>query len=662
MFEEYLPAGLINPDLTVSEIAAKIAEDFPLGLQTVGEALITPIIGMMRLIMGVATGDRDCNAVTATPYVFTKIVLGFVTKWFGDGLDKPMYRTSRTLDFLCPDMIPGQPEINSLRARGIIDDQLWSCWTRANNNLEKPQKTILDGMENIPTPLEIVMLKNRDAVTGNFYDQMMQLNAVRKASTRGMYETLAMFVPGPSDLVRFMVRDVFDKSVVDKYQYDQGFREKFSGKARDWAKAQGMDEDQFLYFWRAHWQLPSAGQGFTMYHRLRPDRVADEVVTTREDIRKLLEVGDMPKYWVDRMIEISRPLLRLIDLRKAFYFGVISAAELGQQQQDRGLSARDAGIIVGTQLIARVDFWKGRRWYKGWVAGTMTFAQVVEESEKEGVTLLDLAELRDYVLIERKQATLKVCIAALRKRYEIGDIVQGGAIGLLLTTGVDLDFATELVGRWNCEIQAKGKVIAAGELCSWVEQGLISIPEYRQRLIFLGYTSADADRVAAVCSAKINARIAAMQEKLRKERLAAQKKAEADRAKAILAGQRVEEKRHKGRIALELVEEKAHIKWMKAAAQIADTAKADIDEVRRYVADRVNELADQRGWSLTGAADMVAEVASEIVKYKVIDYQAAFANAWAALPRRDIFDEARGPKMTTPSHPDLPDLAKPIGK
>ena len=88
----------------------------------------------------------------------------------------------------------------------------------------------------------------------------------------------------------------------------------------------------------------------------------------------------------------------------------------------------------------------------------------------------------------------------------------------LLRMGLDTDWVASTVQLLQCELASKGKTVGAAELCSWVEQGILSADEFATRLLRIGYSPADASRVVKSCSNKIATKQAAKILKAQKEK------------------------------------------------------------------------------------------------------------------------------------------------
>jgi hypothetical protein len=596
-----------------------------------------------KLAAGLLQGAGTCDATNVAPVALLHGLLGFAGKWLGSATDKPEYRTARWMDYLCPDLIPSQSEVDMLYATTRISIDQWTCWTRANNNQPETREQIIAAMDVRPSPMEVVQLRNRGYYSDEDALKILNQQGVTSGWALGGYRELARFVPGPSDLVTFMVRDVFDPIVVQNYNLDYEFADKFQGQALAWAKSQGMDADTFKYYWRSHWKLPSSEQAFEMYHRLRPETYGPDVGFTRDDLSKMLAINDVAPAFIDRYIEISRPLMRLVDMRNSYNVGVVNRDQVVSYIQDRGMDIDDANTVAKYWTIKRWDFLKGRKWYKNWVTGSITDAMGAASAVAEGCTAEDVQYLASQANEERHQNVSKVCTNAVHKRYLIGDVSAAQSVAALQTLGHDIASAITIQTGWACELSSRGKVIGASELCQYVEQGLITIPEYTTRLRALGYSELDASRVAAICGGKIQTKLNALQAKLdataarvasanakavaQAKRAAdvaagkAQKELDAFKAKKIRLADKVAATKKKLQQSAERDSQKVWADLAAAADVVAQYAEEDISGVLDHLEGTFGQLVDGHGMSFVGAANLIKVWAKNIKDQKSEDWK-----------------------------------------
>ncbi|GAJ06864.1 unnamed protein product, partial [marine sediment metagenome] len=108
-------------------------------------------------------------------------------------------------------------------------------------------------------------------------------------------QKLTVVMPTPTDLVRFGVREVFSPEIAKKFrQYED-----FPKDIMKWADQIGMTQELMEMYWASHWDLPSPGQGFDMYHRR---------IISYEELGVLLRAKDVMPFWRDKLIQISHRL------------------------------------------------------------------------------------------------------------------------------------------------------------------------------------------------------------------------------------------------------------------------------------------------------------------------------------------------------------------
>jgi hypothetical protein len=87
----------------------------------------------------------------------------------------------------------------------------------------------------------------------------------------------------------------------------------------------------------------------------------------------------------------------------------------------------------------------------------------------------------------------------------------------LVGFGIDLNNANSIIQLWKQELAAKYKAPTVSMLCEWWTRGLITLPDYLQRVRNIGYSQEDAMRIVQVCGMKQNDRLKKEFEKAQKD-------------------------------------------------------------------------------------------------------------------------------------------------
>jgi hypothetical protein len=161
-----------------------------------------------------------------------------------------------------------------------------------------------------------------------------------------LWKKLKGLIPGPSDLVRFALREAWRDDVASKYGYDQGMVTQFT----EWMEKQGYGPEWSQAYWRSHWEIPPTGMGFDMLHR---------GIINEAELVDLLKVNDLAPGWIDHVMQLARPLPGRIDRRWAFQEGEITEAELKQLYLWDGYDEKWADILANTVIKRSVSDAKG---------------------------------------------------------------------------------------------------------------------------------------------------------------------------------------------------------------------------------------------------------------------------------------------------------------
>jgi len=345
-------------------------------------------------------------------------------------------------------------------------------------------------------------------------------------------------IPGPSDLVRFSVRHVWEPDLLAALGYDK----EFPGAVIDvWHAMKGLDYPLFTggqftdqldkvggegyaaklaakyalegvseptwakAYWWSHWVLPSPGQGYEMMFRLRPDRDPKydppEAVGQNfafKDLELLLRANDYPKKFRPLLAAIAHrmPGVRFIrDFRKQGVYDFRAVLEWalrwGYSEQD----ALDIASDIERNVLATEE-------KKTSCRGCATCDQAFEVGilsrddlagcyvgyglpEADAGKMADLADLKLRVKRHRELVT------NLRKRFLKGTLASQDVRNLMQGAGIVQGRIDAYLADWQLEFEAGRKEISAAQAIKYACQGIVSEADLVTRLTNLGYPPDD---------------------------------------------------------------------------------------------------------------------------------------------------------------------------
>ena len=498
--------------------------DIANGLTNFVDSLVEPIDTLVGLI-GTITG---CQVGPAVKVMTTKSLLLALEKWTGIGLPKAHEAFDYTIDMVCPTQIPSVAETDHMFLTDQISKDVWECWVRANNTISKHHEKVVRAQRAQLSSLDVLKLWLRNDIDRDQAKAKLRGMGWIDNSEVDLLFKLAWETPTPSDLIPFVVRDVFDPQVVREFGLMDSYERKVGGDARKLFRAAGLNEDIVKLHWAAHWRFPSNTQLYTMYHRLRnrkggtgvfrqvdeqgrrlktPVEIQySEVAVTETEILHALAVNDVLPFWASRLLAISRPPLTRVDVRRAYDINSITLEEVEEAFRDLGYSEANVQRLTKftDDLKKRGDL---RRFARLTPATVTRLYRDRTLSRDEASRLLSavlfspsqIASALEQSDLQAGAIARKKCLAAVRKRFMLGDIEQRQLFDRLRDIGLDNTQANVTAKEWACEIRYKAKEASASQLCVWFKDGLISTEQYLVRLMRIGYTPEDAERIATVC-------------------------------------------------------------------------------------------------------------------------------------------------------------------
>lgn len=465
----------------------------------------------------------SCGRFADVPTQTMAIIGGLLEKYLGSEAGRNFRNYSLTANALCPQEMPSPDSASRAFLSGELSESEWACWVASQNFIPENLKRVVHGDRRRIDAAELTILYRRGKIDKDTWDREMRGLGVLEESDKNRFNDLVQAFPGFDDLMRLMVRDVFNKKVVEDYGYDLGFGDNYAGKAKEYGKAIGVPDDLAREFWRAHWLIPSNTQLFEMLHRLRPGHVPPNLAVTVDDIKRTLQINDMLPFWAERLAAVSyRPLTRT-DVQRAFQLGAIDRQAVKANYQDEGYDEANAEVLTRFTVLQ-----KQRRDMRS--AGLPTPREAVNSFSRCEISQGELESLLGGVLFEPQQVQLAVQgakikrtqwirrqkIALTKKAYLNGVIDQPAARDELASLGLMPLEVDTLFGTWLREWAKREKAIPASQLCKLREQGLVTADEQLKRLVRLGYSVEDANAIAGSCEKDMSQRaIAALNRELK---------------------------------------------------------------------------------------------------------------------------------------------------
>jgi hypothetical protein len=444
--------------------------------------------------------SNPCIGGANVALITMRAVVNFVSVFVGDSLSQVKVPLTQHSNFLCPVGMPDYGAATQAWLTNAISEETRNCWTRACGMRDDLWSICAEAQRSRLGPDQLVRLLYRGELTpAEFAARVRELGYIRESDPVELAE-LGRQIPGPADLVRFMLRDVADPQIVERFGLDASFADKFQGNLVKQARAQGLDPETMRDYWRAHWSIPSPTQLYEMFHRLRGLEPGDPLRVSLEDVRAALEQADILPFWIDKLLEVSFRPLRLVDTRRAYFQGSIDRQEVRRVYQATGYSDRDAEILTRFQGREKVDAFIRGPWGKKYLLGAVSGQQLQRKAIAQGFTGEEMVYIRDG-LVELLEAQRKAkCTGNIRRRQLRGELDKISAATELQNLGLDGDQAIQLAETWACEKATRGKEFQGSQLCKLYAEGLIDGPEFVRRLEKAGWERDDAVRLYTLCS------------------------------------------------------------------------------------------------------------------------------------------------------------------
>lgn len=388
-----------------------------------------------------------------------------------------------------------EPTLFELRRRELISDRDYNRYLESYGYDKTDQKRVSALYQRLPDQFQLRQMHFRGIIRKPEYlDWLAKLGFNEKDADR--IEQTDWFLPGPADLMRFGVREVFTPAIARRFgqyeQYPQGITE--------WAKKIGITEEIAEMYWAAHWNLPAVGQMFDMFHR---------GIITRADLRMGVRAQDVMPFWQPKVIELSYRLIPRRTLPRLSRQGLITFTglvgrfkKLGYKPADSTIMARSAELaaVEEEKALTRTDIVNAIRY--GWY--TVEKARGALEALQYTTNAIDfyIADgLRRKALQDARGAAEGITeITSEAVDLTASEIIRGFAGGM-----IDRSRAESLLGELGLADSAiefkltlaelrrirQNKEHAAKQYKKLFEKHLLTPVDLQNRLMTAGYTAAE---------------------------------------------------------------------------------------------------------------------------------------------------------------------------
>ena len=291
-------------------------------------------------------------------------------------------------------------------------------------------------------------------------------------------------IPSPGELVQLAVREAFDDGVASQFGYDEAF----PTEAAEWAEKQGLSADWMKKIWRSHWALPSVGQGFEMFQRLRPGTTDNPM--SEDDLALLLRALDIPSFWRGRLTEIAYNPLTSVDVRRMYATGTLDADGVYQNYLDFGYSPKNAQLMTDFTIKYETGAEKdvGRTAIiKGFKKGLFSESEAVGSLRSIGYNDQAAGFYVAIAKMELVEGQIDAELKFIKTLYLANEIGESEIYDHLGPLDMPTEQVQKLVNSWAVEKRRKVRLPTETELENFYKLGMIEQADYRQGLVDKNY-------------------------------------------------------------------------------------------------------------------------------------------------------------------------------
>jgi len=305
---------------------------------------------------------------------------------------------------------------------------------------------------------------------------------------------LSYAYPSPTDFIRFAVRDVFTKDA----KTQEALSAEFPEDIVPYAEKAGMRKDVLMWYWMAHWELPSPTQVFEMLHRLHPDVLKvrkkayeelglkeENLKTDLDTVKFYLKQADYDKRWRERLLAISYNPLTRVDLRRIYELGLIGDDELLARLMEVGYTKKDAELMVEFYKTFRQE--EARTFAKTEIKYLLYYGIINETEakvmlERLGYTEDDAKTMIELWKVKLAEKDMRETQKYVRDAYALGEITREEAERILKEAGLSEEVIAVVLDKEDKRRLKSVKGPSPTTVVKWLKLGVITEEKAREIL------------------------------------------------------------------------------------------------------------------------------------------------------------------------------------
>jgi hypothetical protein len=339
---------------------------------------------------------------------------------------------------------------------------------------------------------------------------------------------LTKVIPGYQDIVRFVIRDVFNPALVKFLHLDDELEQNTDYLA--WCNAQGLGPvtiitpegkpvtaDFAKLYWYAHWVQPPPGMAGRFLHRFygksrygpSPYLSFDKPFEI-DDFKTLMRSQDYSPKWRGYLAGMNYNPYTRRDLVRLRTKNLISKADCYHSLRATGYADKEADSLTNlVDILADEAANKTLRdktkskMCEAYQLGSIDKDTFIQKMTQVGIPTNEVQVEAEVCDMEAANKYLTEFIRSVKAGLMSGAYDVNEARLELTSLQLDKDKIEQYLGLWQVILRTRRKLVAAGEVSKWFVDGLIGIDELISRLTKLDYNAEDVTRIvqAAVLSA-----------------------------------------------------------------------------------------------------------------------------------------------------------------